>query len=65
MQKVFEPRVFHNCLFMQRGTPGVAAKSAATSGVVGFATVSKGPTSLDHFTKGHKEQKNPYNWNRT
>lgn len=26
-QKVFEPRVFHNGLLMQRGAPGVAAKS--------------------------------------
>ncbi len=35
-----------NSLIMRRGTPGVAAKNAATSGVWGFATVSKGVRHL-------------------
>ncbi len=52
-QQVFEPRVFHIWLKMKRGTPGVAAKNAATSGVPCFATVFKGvrhsvPTGPDY-----------------
>jgi len=44
LQMVLTPRVFHNWMIMRSGTPGVAAKSAAISGVPGFATAFKCPT---------------------
>ncbi len=57
-QKAEQPRGFGFCdpgflnsLIMRRETPGVAAKSAATSGVWGFATVAKGPTFPGPFAQ--------------
>jgi hypothetical protein len=45
-----QPRVLYNWLKMRGGTPGVAAKSAATSGVPCFATAIQ--TRLGHQIRG-------------